>query len=72
MLGPLRPVRAAGRNATDKKADKPRRASLGRNHSEDTITLDEALRLLSLPRELGAGDDGESRSSPTSDASVPT
>jgi DNA topoisomerase-1 len=39
--------------------EKPRRASLGRNFTEDTISLDEALRLLSLPRELGAGDDGE-------------
>ena len=35
------------------------RASLGRDHSEDSITLAEALKLLSLPRELGAGDDGE-------------
>ena len=39
--------------------EKPRRASLGRDHTEDTITLDVALRLLSLPRELGAADDGE-------------
>ena len=38
---------------------KPRRASLGRDHTEDTITLDVALRLLSLPRDLGAGEDGE-------------
>jgi DNA topoisomerase I len=48
-----------GETPTDKKAEKPRRASLGRHHSEDTITLDEALRLLSLPRELGPADDGE-------------
>src|SRR5688572_12507585 len=39
--------------------EKPRRASLGREHTEETITLDAALRLLSLPRELGKADDGE-------------
>src|SRR5687768_11012949 len=38
---------------------KPRRASLGRDYTEETITLDAALRLLSLPRELGKGEDGE-------------
>jgi DNA topoisomerase-1 len=35
-------------------SEKPRRASLGREHTEDSITLPEALKLLSLPRELGA------------------
>jgi DNA topoisomerase-1 len=39
--------------------EKPRRASLGRDYTEDTITLDVALRLLSLPRELGLANDGE-------------
>jgi len=38
---------------------KPRRASLGRDHTEETITLDVAQKLLSLPRELGIGEDGE-------------
>lgn len=38
---------------------KPRRASLGRDHTEDTITLEVAQKLLSLPRELGVGEDGE-------------
>lgn len=47
-----------GETPQGKKADKPRRASLGRNFTEDSITLADALKLLSLPRELGAADDG--------------
>src|SRR3954452_14119364 len=39
--------------------DKPRTASLFQSMSLDTITLDEALKLLSLPRVLGLGEDGE-------------
>jgi DNA topoisomerase I len=38
---------------------KPRTASLFSSMSLDTITLEEALELLSLPRVLGAGADGE-------------
>ncbi len=59
MLGRFGPYVQRGETPTDKKAEKPRRASLGRDMNEDTITLADALRLLSLPRELGAGADGE-------------
>jgi len=48
-----------GETPEDKGAEKPRRASLGRDFSEDTITLPGALKLLSLPRTLGIGEDGE-------------
>jgi DNA topoisomerase-1 len=59
MHGRFGPYVQLGETPTDKKADKPRRASLGRNFSEDTIALEDALRLLSLPRDLGPADDGE-------------
>jgi DNA topoisomerase-1 len=39
--------------------EKPRTASLFQSMSLDTITLDDALQLLSLPRLLGVGEDGE-------------
>jgi DNA topoisomerase-1 len=43
----------------DGSKEKPRTASLFKSMSLDTITLDEAVQLLSLPRVLGVGEDGE-------------
>jgi DNA topoisomerase-1 len=37
----------------DRKAAKPKRASLFAGMSESSVTLDQALQLLTLPRELG-------------------
>jgi DNA topoisomerase I len=53
------PIPSKATKDTKATKEKPRRASLGRHFSEETITLNEALRLLSLPRELGPADDGE-------------
>jgi DNA topoisomerase I len=59
MHGRFGPYVQLGENPEKGVKAKPKRASLDRDMSEDGVTLAEALRLLSLPRELGAADDGE-------------
>lgn len=59
MHGRFGPYVQLGETPERGSTEKPRRASLGRHFTEDSITLADAHRLLSLPRELGAADDGE-------------
>ncbi|MFN7976974.1 MAG: type I DNA topoisomerase [Vicinamibacterales bacterium] len=59
MHGRFGPYVQLGENPEKGSKAKPKRASLERGMSEDGVSLTEALRLLSLPRELGAADDGQ-------------
>jgi DNA topoisomerase-1 len=53
MNGRYGPYVQLGDVSDDRKAPKPKRASLFASMTEASVTLDEARRLLTLPRELG-------------------
>jgi DNA topoisomerase-1 len=53
LSGRYGPYVQLGENPTDKKAEKPKRASLLKGMTAESLTLASALNLLSLPRDLG-------------------
>jgi DNA topoisomerase I len=58
-FGPYVQIGKYSKEEIDEMTEKPRRASLPKDTYLESITLEESLKALSLPRELGKNKDGE-------------